>query len=106
VRFAPAQMVVDVLTEERDGVQKEREGEEGRFARLVTSLVETLHIDLGDFNGRWSPRFTTIRVIHSHGLFFKARNRVGIRLSYLSARLHRPGGICSLESIRGLLIGL
>jgi hypothetical protein len=56
VRFAPAQMVVDVLTEERDGVQKERDGEEGRFARLVTSLVETLHIDLGDFNGRWSYR--------------------------------------------------
>jgi hypothetical protein len=54
VRFAPAQMVVDVLTEERDGVKRERDGEEGRFARLVTSLVETLHIDLGDFNGRWS----------------------------------------------------
>jgi hypothetical protein len=59
VRFAPAQMVVDVLTEERDGVKKERDGEEGRFARLVTSLIETLHIDLGDFNGRWSPRIRT-----------------------------------------------
>jgi hypothetical protein len=56
VRFAPAQMVVDVLTEERDGVKKERDGEEGRFARLVTSLVETLHIDLGDFNGRWNGK--------------------------------------------------
>jgi hypothetical protein len=52
-------MVVDVLTEERDGLKKERDGEEGRFARLVTSLVETLHIDLGDFNGRWSSRIRT-----------------------------------------------
>ncbi len=59
MRFAHAQMVVDVLTEERDGVQRERDGEEGRFARLVTSLVETLHIDLGDFNGRWSSTIRT-----------------------------------------------
>jgi hypothetical protein len=45
-------MVVDVLTEQRDGVKKERSGEEGRFARLVTSLLDTMQIDLGDFNGR------------------------------------------------------
>ncbi len=32
----------------------------------------------------------------------KARNRVGIGLSYRPARLHRPGGIDPLESIPGL----
>jgi hypothetical protein len=33
--------------------------------------------------------------------FMRARNRVGIELSYRPARLHRPGGIHSLESIPG-----
>ena len=45
-------MVVEVLTEQRDGVKKERSGEEGRFALLVTSLLDTLQIDLGEFNGK------------------------------------------------------
>ncbi len=35
-----------------------------------------------------------------------ARNRVGIGLSYRSTRLHRAGGIDSLESILGLLKSL
>ena len=45
-------MVVEVLTEQRDGVKKERSGEEGRFALLVTSLLDTLQIDLGVFYGK------------------------------------------------------
>jgi hypothetical protein len=49
----PVQLVVDVLSEERDGGEKkERSGEEGRFARLVTSLLDTLQINLEGFNGK------------------------------------------------------
>ncbi len=45
--------MVDVLSEERDGGEKkERSGEEGRFARLVTSLLDTLQINLEGFNGK------------------------------------------------------
>jgi hypothetical protein len=89
MRFA--QMVVDVLTEERDGLQKERDGEEGRFARLVTSLVETLHIDLGDFNGRWwSSRIRTESCNPRSWPFFRTIYYVPIPLSSYTVKKGLP----------------
>lgn len=44
-------MVVDILNEERTGEAQERTGEEGRLARLITSTLDTINVDISDFDG-------------------------------------------------------
>merc|ERR1712126_311232 len=44
-------IVVDILEEGRTGQVKNRSGEEGRLARLITSTLETINVDISDFDG-------------------------------------------------------
>ncbi|XP_023327167.1 uncharacterized protein LOC111700477 isoform X2 [Eurytemora carolleeae] len=46
-------MVVDILEEEQNGgiEKKERSGEEGRLATLITSTLDTINVDISDFDG-------------------------------------------------------
>jgi len=44
-------MVVDILNEEKVGQKVERSGEEGRLARLITTTLDTVGVDISDFDG-------------------------------------------------------
>ena len=46
-------MVVDILEEEQNGnlEKKERSGEEGRLAKLITTTLDTINVDISDFDG-------------------------------------------------------
>ncbi len=48
-------MVVDILEEEQNGgiEKKERSGEEGRLATLITSTLDTINVDISDFDGNF-----------------------------------------------------
>ena len=45
-------MVVDILNEEKVGEKVERSGEEGRLARLITTTLDTVGVDVSDFDGK------------------------------------------------------
>ena len=48
-------MVVDILEEEQNGgiEKKERSGEEGRLATLITTTLDTINVDISDFDGNF-----------------------------------------------------
>jgi len=44
-------MVNDILNEEAAGEVRERKGEEGRLATLITSTLDTVGVDVSEFDG-------------------------------------------------------
>jgi len=44
-------MVVDILDEEKSGEVRQRSGEAGRLARLITTTLDTINVNIADFDG-------------------------------------------------------